>query len=266
MQLKTYELLCSVLWACDKLAKPTWRNLDEPYEQWLHRTGLDRRIKELIRKGLLEHREIDGKGSYSRIVRLTEAGRVQALGGRDPQACWNRRWDGKWRIVLFDVEVSKGRARDKFRRYLRARGFGCLQRSAWISPHALAEEQEVLAGDEMDVSSLIMIEGRPCGGETDQEIVAAAWDFADLNRRYQELLQLLGAKPAGEINSESEARRFRDWFEQERDAWRAAISSDPLLPKPLLPLGYLGCKTWRERQKVLADAVEQIQRFRGAST
>ena len=47
----------------------------------------------------------------------------------------NRVWDGKWRIVIFDVEEAKRKARDKLRHSLRQFGFLCLQKSVWIFPY-----------------------------------------------------------------------------------------------------------------------------------
>jgi len=40
---------------------------------------------------------------------------------------------------------------------------------------------------------------------------------------------------------------LRDWIRQEWQAWLAAVSVDPLLPKSLLPSGYLGQEVWKRR-------------------
>ena len=42
----------------------------------------------------------------------------------------------------------------------------------------------MLSGHRVNVESLILLEARPYAGETDEEIVAGAWDFAEINRRY----------------------------------------------------------------------------------
>jgi DNA-binding transcriptional regulator PaaX len=38
---------------------------------------------------------------------------------------------------------------------------------------------------------------------------------------------------------------------------------DPLLPKRLLPLDYLGCRAWQRRIETLRQAGQQLQTFRG---
>ena len=184
------------------------------------------------------------------------------MGGRDPEACWNRRWDGRWRLVLFDVPRTCNSKRDKFRRYLQSRGFGYLQNSVWITPDSVSEERGLLSGLSADVESLIWFEARPCAGETDAEIVVGAWDFAGINRCYTVCQQVLDRCPYHCLKTKAAAVEFHHWFSKEREAWLNAVSLDPLLPKRLLPDSYLGCKAWRKRLKVMAEAGEMMREFR----
>lgn len=50
------------------------------------------------------------------------------------------RWDGKWRLVAFDVPVSRSAARYRLYALLAAFGFAALQRSVWVAPNPLGEE------------------------------------------------------------------------------------------------------------------------------
>src|SRR6266567_6857187 len=90
---KTKELLYLLLWACDMAGRPTFRNLTDSFESWAYRNGFDRELASLEKGQFLETQE-DSTGD--RVHRLTAAARLLALGGRDPVACWKRRWDGKW--------------------------------------------------------------------------------------------------------------------------------------------------------------------------
>lgn len=45
------------------------------------------------------------------------------------------RWDGKWRIIFFDVPEKKRRYRDELRSMIRAIGFREFQKSIWIYPY-----------------------------------------------------------------------------------------------------------------------------------
>jgi phenylacetic acid degradation operon negative regulatory protein len=259
MKSKTGELLYLLLWTCDILWRPTWRNLTDSFEGWAYRNGLLRQLQRLERQALLEEQTAQ---NGDRLLRLTEAGRLSALGGRDPVAAWGRRWDGLWRLVIFDVPESRNTARDKLRRHLRARGFGCLQNSVWITPGPVQQERNLLAEGQVDVQSLILLEGRPCAGETSEQIVAGAWDFLQINRRYQACQNVLARRPRGRLADPSSAALYWRWLQEEREAWLAAMERDPLLPEVLLPKGYLGREVWRQRLEMMMEGGEQMRTFR----
>ncbi|MFA6278807.1 MAG: hypothetical protein WCS97_03385 [Candidatus Paceibacterota bacterium] len=49
------------------------------------------------------------------------------------------RWDGKWRLVMFDVPEKRKKVRDTLRMLLRSAGFIHFQDSAWIQPYPCNE-------------------------------------------------------------------------------------------------------------------------------
>lgn len=53
-------------------------------------------------------------------------------------------WDGKWRMVIFDVEEQKRRRRNKLRKYLEKLGFWQMQKSVWICPFDCEAEVKYL--------------------------------------------------------------------------------------------------------------------------
>jgi phenylacetic acid degradation operon negative regulatory protein len=261
MRAKTEELLYFLLWTAETLSRPTWRNLTESFEGWAYRNGLLRQLQRLEKQQLL-----DGQAGPAgdRLHRLTEAGRLQSLGGRDPEACWRRRWDGRWRLVLFDVPETRSSTRNKLRRYLQDRGFGYLQNSVWITPDPVAEQRALLADGPVDVESLLLLEARPAAGENDADIVAGAWDWLAINERYARYEAILARRPRGQANTEAAARVFHGWLRQEREAWLDALWHDPLLPSALLPAHYAGRRTWQVREKAMREAGEQIREFKVA--
>ena len=119
-----------------------------------------RQVATLQEQQLLER---DASTATDRLYRLTAQGRLHVLGGRDPEERWARRWDGQWRLVLFDVPTGQNAQRERLRRYLRDKGFGYLQNSAWITPDPLEEERHILGGGKINVESLLLLEARPRG-------------------------------------------------------------------------------------------------------
>jgi DNA-binding transcriptional regulator PaaX len=45
------------------------------------------------------------------------------------------RWDGKWRVLIFDIPEKKKKLRDEIRRTLRSNGFLRVQHSVWAYPY-----------------------------------------------------------------------------------------------------------------------------------
>lgn len=89
------------------------------------------RISELIKMGRVKVVTKDGR----HILELTKSGQ-KALGRARLMKAKPCKWDGKWRLVSFDVwEKSRGK-RDLLRNELREFGFVQLQKSLWIYPHS----------------------------------------------------------------------------------------------------------------------------------
>ncbi len=56
----------------------------------------------------------------------------------------DKKWDGKWRIVVFDIPETKRKMRNFFREKLHDLGFRKLQESVWICPYNIADTVEEL--------------------------------------------------------------------------------------------------------------------------
>ena len=113
------------------------------------------------------------------------------------------------------------------------------------------EERQILGGGKINVESLLLLEALPCAGESDTEIIAGAWDFERINRRYARHLKILDERPGGALRNAAE-----------REARLEAVTNDPLLPGRILPSDYLGQRAWRRRVEVLRDASRQLCTFK----
>lgn len=82
----------------------------------------------LIRQGLLTR--------TSKGLRLTAKGTsALTLHEMSYSAGKPRRWDGRWRVLIFDVPEYRKGIRDKIRRTLMHIGFVRLQDSVWVYPY-----------------------------------------------------------------------------------------------------------------------------------
>ncbi len=93
---------------------------------------LSENISRLKKKGLIAFEERDGK----KYLRLTAAGQkeVERLTHRLTIKI-PRRWDRKWRIVIFDIPSTRNSQRNRIRSLVRGLGFYQLQQSVWVFPY-----------------------------------------------------------------------------------------------------------------------------------
>lgn len=243
-----------VLLTADILAEVTSSGLRAAWERWVDPQRWSRKLNQFAQSGWTE--DLARTHNTERIVRLTDAGRSAALGGRNPEEFWRRPWDGRWRLVLFDVPESQYLLRDRLRRKLRSLAFGYLQRSVWISPDGVDTLRQAIDRAQIDVESLSLMDARPCAGETDADLVAGAWDFRRINRNYEIYCQVLNSAPS----RLSSVHTRRTWLEIEWRAWCHAIRNDPLLPEALLPASYRGREAWRRRNQLFRHLLRMAQR------
>ena len=102
---------------------------------------INRARDRLISQGLL--RREDG------FLRLTPQGKtvIRSLEIREFQITQPKRWDGKWRVLIFDIPEYRKSLRDKIRRTLEAVGFVRLQDSVWVYPHDCEDLMALLKAD-----------------------------------------------------------------------------------------------------------------------
>lgn len=93
-------------------------------------------INRLEKEGYLEEVEERGRKRYRATLR--GKAKIFAYLKKD------KKWDGKWRIVVFDVPEKKKKLRNYFRGRLIELGFRKLQESVWISPYNIADTVEEL--------------------------------------------------------------------------------------------------------------------------
>ncbi|OGZ22287.1 MAG: hypothetical protein A2W55_01210 [Candidatus Nealsonbacteria bacterium RIFCSPHIGHO2_02_38_10] len=112
-----------------------WRMLKSASIEWkkINEGELRKSINELYQTKLIKKEE-NADGSITII--LTEKGKNRALTyDFDNIKIDKQNWDGKWRLVIFDVPEYKRSGRDDLREKLKELGFYELQKSVWICPY-----------------------------------------------------------------------------------------------------------------------------------
>jgi len=95
--------------------------------------GVEKATTRLARKGLITFE----KTNHGLRIRITQKGKQVLLRVGDSKIRLKnpKKWDKKWRVVIFDVPEYKRSIRSKIRRSLEHVGFLKLQHSVWVYPY-----------------------------------------------------------------------------------------------------------------------------------
>ena len=249
MKARTELLLYQLLWLGEQAAYPTFRKLSTSFESWAYTKGLIQAINRLEHKQLLE---TQGR-SLDRVVRLTEKGQQLLIGNRNPENEWARDWDGTWNMVIFDIPESERSLRRKLRDVLRTNHFGCFQQSVWLSPHSLDSINESIRKATPGLGSLTLMESRLLSGQNNIDAAKSAWNFSHINSNYKAYIKHINL-----FGSKSHPKNTDNFIAKEKLLWETALSHDPLLPKQLIPRGYMGEKAYRLRKRKLPRIMDTI--------
>lgn len=119
---------------------------------------IQQKFKDLEEKGLID---IGAKEDKTKII-LTKLGQKKILEYQVDSIELNIpiRWDGRWRVVIFDIPENKKNHRDVFRRKLIDLGFERIQDSVWRHKYPCKKEIEFLAHLYEIYPYVDMIEGK----------------------------------------------------------------------------------------------------------
>lgn len=118
----------------------------------------------LEKRGLIIGERKDGKIAY---VLSEEGERTAKRIGLKLKLAKSRRWDGKWRILIFDIPEKVRGKRDFFRKELQDFGFYRLQKSVWVYPYQLPPDFFDLWDDFIFGKELILVESAKIGKDNE---------------------------------------------------------------------------------------------------
>ena len=109
-----------------------------------------REMRELVIKQAIKKLELsdyikittDKQKKQKKKISLTKKGVLEFIRYSIDQQKNKQNWDGKWRMVVFDVFEHRRQIRDLLRNRLKWLGFKELQKSVWIFPYDVRKEIE----------------------------------------------------------------------------------------------------------------------------
>ena len=103
---------------------------------------IKRSLFSLEKRGFVSISQEGGKT----VIKLTKNGKQKMLKYKIDSMKINpqKKWDHKWRLVIFDIPIDQSAARIEFTRKLKEIGFKLLQKSVWVCPYPCEDEIDFL--------------------------------------------------------------------------------------------------------------------------
>ena len=118
------------------------RSIPEEFRK-IDKYVLHRNIRNLYKSKLIDGKE---NADDSVTLFLTVEGKKRALtyDPSDIRIAPMRKWDKKWRVVIFDIPELRRKARDALSRSLKKAGFYRLQKSVFVHPFECQDELDFI--------------------------------------------------------------------------------------------------------------------------
>ncbi len=198
-------------------------------------------ISRMNKQGWVESEKQGNKSYYS----LTSIGkkRIEEAAKRIYKLEPNS-WDGKWRILMYNIPEEKRNIRDELRQELVWSGFGSLSNSCWISPNPLEDQVKDLI-DKYDISSYVnFFLASYEGPDENKSLITKCWDLDNINERYESFIREYSQKYVIDKNKIDKGEVTDGQCFVERTIlvheYRKFLFIDPGLPVELLPEKWLG--------------------------
>lgn len=196
---------------------------------------LRQNIYRLLKTGDLEKRIIKGEPTLT----ISRGGKQRLARNFSYFKMQNQRWDGYWRLVVFDISEKNRRKRDALRYKLQELGFGMWQKSTYISPFNIEEDiNEYLKEQKLFGEAFVLTAKHQLIGDA-KELANKIWRLELIAKRYENLLEKL-----------EDGEKIKKICSQ----YMNILLIDPCLPRELLPDDWVAERV----RKVLGKRIKDL--------
>lgn len=197
-------------------------------EEVLGEHSLRQRLERLHNKGFI--RKIKGHGTSFVFAKQGRFDFVSSEVGLKAEN-FRKGWDGKWRLVIYDIPSKRKGDRDAFRADLIALGFGKIQESCWASCYDQTKQIREFCDQRGILKNVCIYEGAFFAGKNEIALVEEAWKLNELAAAYRDIEERARAL-IRDVKTEDVPLReyFLKYVELFAD-YKALLVRDPFLPK-----------------------------------
>jgi phenylacetic acid degradation operon negative regulatory protein len=168
-------------------------------------------------------------------------------------------WSGSWTLVALLPGMSADR--ERIRSEMTLLGFGQLQPGLLASPTHAPDDTLATLKELGALPDVLVSQARVIGGIPDERIARSAWNLDELERRYQEFIDMFAplARHAGSAAmSNQSAFVVRTLLIHE---YRRVHLRDPLLPVSMLPREWAGRRAAELCRSLYATLFQRAERY-----
>ncbi len=195
-------------------------------------------ISSLVKSEFVEKEEKNEKSYYS----LTEKGFLELVLKFPFFRFLRKEWDGRWRIISYEIPEVKRHLRDRLRREMEGWGLGPWHRSFWVTPHPIIENLRDLVLGKEEENYVQAFEAEHAFGDR-EVLIEKVWEKSEIEKLYRQLFK----KWHEIISSKGEPL---EKFKKVVDAYVEVLRKDPGLPKELVGEHWIGFEAWRIFEEV----------------
>lgn len=200
------------------------------YEAWIRiknrQSNLYNTLSALYKTGDIEKVIVKGKP----YLQFTGQGKARLQRDFSLFAMQQKRWDGKWRLVIFDIEEKERQIRKILREKLKNWGFGEWQKSIYVSPYDYNQDiYEYLVDNKLLGSAFVLTVKHELMGDA-RHFASQIWKIPTLTVQYEKIKDKL---------DKAKTKKEKNIVKGE---YLNVLINDPCLPGELLPDNWIGTK------------------------
>jgi len=168
--------------------------------------------------------------------RLTEKGFAELSLGFPFFRYLKGSWDGKFRIISYEIPEKKREIRDRLRREMQGWGLGPWHRSFWVTPHPVLNTLKDLVSQKEEEQYIQAFEADHKFGKK-EILIEKVWNKSSLDKLYRDLFKKWHDILSGEMEKSDKLKKvISDYVD--------ILRIDPGLPKELIGESWIGFEGW----------------------
>ena len=146
------------------------------------------------------------------------------------------KWDGKWRIISYEIPETKRELRDRLRREMQGWGLGPWHRSFWVTPHPILPTLKLLTAQKEEEKYIQAFEADHTFGDR-EFLIEKVWGKSALDKSYRELFKKWHEILSSDVEKVIKLKNVIGGYVE-------LLRQDPGLPQELIGENWIGFEGW----------------------